>query len=1633
MKKNISHIILLLSLVFLFSYTSVLAQVQLVKDINTAATITGSWPYGFMDVNGTIFFSASDGSNGIELWKSDGTTNGTVLVKDIYSGSNSSSPNNFLNVNGTLFFTATNAAYGIELWKSDGTAAGTVLIKDIYLGTSGSNPGTPYVINGIIYFPANDGVNGVELWRSDGTAAGTYMVKDIYPGSLNGVFNSMCVMGTELFFLANDGVNSYEFWKSDGTAIGTNMVKDINPGASGSTPNNFMVMNGAIYFQADDGTNGNELWKSNGTTGGTSLLKDINPGAGNSNPRYLIAASSTLFYFQADNGTTGEEPWKSDGTDPGTVLLQDINTGSASSNIMNTIVKVGTQIYFTAYEGTNGYELWTSDGTSTSMVKDIFPGAGSSGPNYLTERNGSTVYFNADDGSNGKELWRSDGTPGGTVMVKDIYPGVSDGNPGGIANINGTLYFLAYNPANGAELWTSDGTTGGTNLLKNIAPDIGTSAPDNFVKVLNTLFFSSNDGTNGIELWKSDGTAGGTVMVKDIYAGANNSYSSAGVSFKDTLFFVALDGGSTVVWKSDGTLAGTVKVKPSGGYTYFSNTNYRLTPSGNNIFFCGQDGGFGQELWKTDGTDAGTVRVRNISSGDSKPNGFTDVNGIVFFSADNNMNGYELWKSDGTMAGTVMVKDICVGGGCSSFIYPVPAGSMINRNDTLLFQAFDGVNGFELWKSDGTSGGTVLVKDIYSGGNSAYPSNLTNVNSLTFFSANDNINGTELWKTDGTTGGTVIVKDIFPGSSSSYPTNLKNINGKLFFSAIDSANGNELWMSDGTSTGTVRVKDIYAGTGSSSPASFAEFNLAAFFTADDGNSGAEIWTSTGTAIQTALSGDVNPGAGSSSPANLTAVNSTLFFSANDGSTGTELWKLNLQLALTDTGMITNLTCNGNNSGAINLSVSNGNPPYTFLWSNGATTEDISALSADTFSVVILDSWGWTIADTFIVTEPTALTVTLSSQTNVTCNGGNNGAVDISVSGGTTPYTFAWSNFSTTEDISVLIAGNYSVLITDANNCTQTFSTSITQPLSVAATTSVTNTSCFGGNDGTASVNVTTGVSPYTYLWDASTGSQTTQTATALSIGTYSVTVTDATGCTGTFADLVIQPPAYSTTVAITPVVCNGASNGGADLSVSGSTPPYTYSWSSGATTQDITNMMAGTYTFTITDSKGCTKTDVAVITQPALLNPNFSHTDVTCNGLCNGTATVNPTGGTSPYIYSWQTSPVQTSQTATGLCPGNYNITITDNNGCVNVPSITISQPFTLTISISVTDATCNNSDGSATANVSGGTSPYTFNWSNGNSNQTANNLAAGNYSVSITDANGCTASATATVSVVSLPQPICMITVDSISTYNQIAWEKPVSVPIDSFRIYREIASVFTPIATVPFSQLSFYTDTTNGVNPNITSYKYKVSAIDSCGNESALSSFHQTMHLSVSPAIPPASYNLFWNDYIGITITQYVIMRDSSFTGWSAIDSVSFGNNAWTDTQTYLPTDTISYYIRIDHQTGCVATIKNPQPMVTNLNSSRSNNYRVQDSTVVSVNNISDGFIANVYPNPNSGVFNVQMSKFENVQMKIYNLYGECIHQQICTSAHQQIDVRGFSKGVYHLRVTSGNSIINKKIIIQ
>ncbi|WP_264544749.1 MULTISPECIES: beta strand repeat-containing protein [Flavobacterium] len=451
-------------------------------------------------------------------------------------------------------------------------------------------------------------------------------------------------------------------------------------------------------------------------------------------------------------------------------------------------------------------------------------------------------------------------------------------------------------------------------------------------------------------------------------------------------------------------------------------------------------------------------------------------------------------------------------------------------------------------------------------------------------------------------------------------------------------------------------------------------------------------------------------------------------------------------AVSGTTVVTNVACFGGNTGAINLTPTGGVGPYTFNWVGGPTTEDRTSLAAGTYSVTITDANGCTGTVNATVTQPASAVSGTTVVTNVACFGGNTGAINLTPTGGVGPYTFNWVGGPTTEDRTSLVAGTYSVTITDANGCTGTVNATVTQPASaVSGTTVVTNVACFGGNTGAINLTPTGGVGPYTFNW---VGGPTTEDRTSLAAGTYSVTITDANGCTGTVNATVTQPTsAVSGTTVVTNVACFGGNTGAINLTPTGGVGPYTFNWVGGPTTEDRTSLAAGTYSVTITDANGCTGTVNATVTQPtSAVSGTTVVTNVACFGGNTGAINLTPTGGVGPYTFNWVGGP--TTEDRTSLAAGTYSVTITDANGCTGTVNATVTQPASAVSGTTVvTNVACNGGNtGAINLTPTGGVGPYTFNWVGGPTTEDRTSLAAGTYSVTITDANGCTGTVNATV-----------------------------------------------------------------------------------------------------------------------------------------------------------------------------------------------------------------------------------------------------------------------------------------------
>jgi len=461
--------------------------------------------------------------------------------------------------------------------------------------------------------------------------------------------------------------------------------------------------------------------------------------------------------------------------------------------------------------------------------------------------------------------------------------------------------------------------------------------------------------------------------------------------------------------------------------------------------------------------------------------------------------------------------------------------------------------------------------------------------------------------------------------------------------------------------------------------------------------------------------------------------------------------------LSFTTVTTAISCPGATNGALNVSASDGTPPYSFAWNTtpAQTTANATGLGAGSYSVVVTDANGCTASSSINLNDPPAITASASVTSDfngedVSCMGATDGEATATASGGAGTFFYSWNTTpaQTTPIATGLGAGSYTVTILDANLCSTTATVTLTEPTAVGVSTNATtDPTCATSTDGSIDVTASGGTSPYSFLWNT-TPVQSSSTANNLGGGTYMVTATDANGCTANTSATLTAPTAVSASISgSTDPTCATANDGSASVSASGGTGPYMYSWHTtpSQNTPMATGLGQGSYTVTVTDDNGCSNTASVTLTAPAntlsatvAVSSNYNSFSVSCNGAMDGQATVTPTGGNGGYTYSWHTTPSQSSATATGLGAGTYDVTVSD--GCAMVTeSITLTEPTSISLTSTPTNPNCGLTDGSVTLTTSGGAPPYNFSWSNGATTEDLNNVGAGTYTLTVTDANSCT------------------------------------------------------------------------------------------------------------------------------------------------------------------------------------------------------------------------------------------------------------------------------------------------------
>ena len=434
------------------------------------------------------------------------------------------------------------------------------------------------------------------------------------------------------------------------------------------------------------------------------------------------------------------------------------------------------------------------------------------------------------------------------------------------------------------------------------------------------------------------------------------------------------------------------------------------------------------------------------------------------------------------------------------------------------------------------------------------------------------------------------------------------------------------------------------------------------------------------------------------------------------------------------GIVQDVLCHGYSSGSIDVSVSGGIPSYVFEWSNSESSENLDEIGAGIYSLLLTDANNCQQNRIFTISEPLFPITSNIVGNDVLCNGDNTGSASLSITGGTQPYQYVWSNAENTQQIFNLTADIYEISIVDDNGCDTTNSITIAQNEIITINSQVEDVKCFGELNGKINILSTNGgVLPFTYLY--SNGETTDDIV--VSEGDYSLAITDAVNCTFFFNFTVEEPDALSSTITKINIDCFGSNNGSIDFVASGGTQPYNYLWSNNETTQDISGLSNGTYSVDLTDDNGCSLSNQESIFEPDLLQATAQVDNSICSGQPFGSAIVTTSGGSGEISYSWSNG--DNTQNLIDVIADNYTVTISDENDCTNQIPVTITEPFPFTPTFNVVDLSCfGESSGRIDVQLSGNSPPYTYLWNNGQSISSINNLSAGDYILQVEDDNNC-------------------------------------------------------------------------------------------------------------------------------------------------------------------------------------------------------------------------------------------------------------------------------------------------------
>ena len=737
------------------------------------------------------------------------------------------------------------------------------------------------------------------------------------------------------------------------------------------------------------------------------------------------------------------------------------------------------------------------------------------------------------------------------------------------------------------------------------------------------------------------------------------------------------------------------------------------------------------------------------------------------------------------------------------------------------------------------------------------------------------------------------------------------------------------------------------------------------------------------------------------------------------------------------------------------------------WTGSSSTNSIdvtSNSSPGTLEVYASNSCGDGTAQSLLISiDPVLNSSAVSSDVN--CHGGNNGMASGLPSGGTQPFSYQWSpSGGTAIDATNLTAGVYTLTVTDQIGCTINATTTINEPPAIVVETDTTPATC-GMANGTATALVSGGIGPYSYEW--SPGGVTSQTVTALGSGTYTVVVTDANACTSSQTATVTQPSTLSVQAnSVVTISCFGDDNGEIHLGVSGGIQPYTFSWNPAISTNADASLLApGNYTVTVTDNSGCSYSDVYAISEPPMLTATIQVLDAACQGQSTGGLVAIPDGGVVPYSYSWSTTPIQISDTASGLAAGNYSVTITDNNNCSTTASATVQSPPAMVIQNTIHGANCEGSTVGtlASVQVSGGTPGYLYAWSNTSTTNQISNVLAGDYIVTVTDQNGC--SITDSITIPEPPALIINFTASDVNCYGgndgSILVNPTGGTPPYSYSWQSDTSqhgNTLNGIGTGNY--LVIVSDVNTCFQPQVIHIDQPSELIANAGNYSFICTQGQVM-LGGNPAASGGvgSYVYSWSPADSLSSvtaanpladpsvsTTYTLMvtdgHNCSAFSTSHVDVFYPSPFEMTEGPDILWTipgfDSYQWLLNGDTIAGATgATLPHPVDGIYTIVVQDSNGCILTSELYNFITAIKDGRISDanliVFPNPAGSKLMVHVpTEFESGILTIKNKLGQdCLKIPICNKT-QEINLTNFENGMYFIQVEKVNRLITKRFSI-